>query len=595
MRKKSIAFKLFVLMLLMLSFFIGVMLYSQTVFFERFYLDRKYESLEKNIGAFVELYESNNWNKYNLDRHSKSFRSAHNIILGVFDNNYSQLNDDVHEIVVSDYSGQIFRMRLSALLDDKEFMLLRPKAGDRIEVEGTIWNDKRDYLTPLRVTVNNTLWFDYKKYYGYQKTDMLDKISGQVVLALLPTSEDLINGSDSQLPSAAFNYWVAKNDYKVENLSDTKFIYYDKRTKTKCTVFVKTMLSNDGIRYIFGVVPHQAVLEAIEIMKDYYVFVFIGAIILVAALSYFVSLMVAQPLIHINRVANKIAHLDFNERLKIESNDEIGSLSESLNIMADSLRTNLEDLTTMNGKLMEDIQRERQLETMRKDFINGVSHELKTPLGIIKSFTEAIKDGIGKNKQEHYLEVILDEVDRMDALIINMLEISRLQSGTYKLKLKEQNVYDIVYSICERMQPFIEEKKMQLQINAKDKNITVLADERTFELAINNLMSNAVKYGRYGGVIQINLFVCEKSSEICFSIENEADPISDDKLSKIWDQFYRIEASRSKDNGGSGLGLAIVKSVLDLHNSYYGVKNTQTGVMFFFELKGGLLDADMEQ
>ena len=585
MQRKGIAFKLFVLMVITFSIFISSVLYLQSVFFERFYLDRKYVTLEKTLNDFVDIYVNSNWNKYNLDRQAKLFKSAHNITLGVFDN-YSLLNDDVYEVLLEDYSGHMFRIRLSYLINDKDFMTYRPKPGDRLEAEGIIWSDRPENYTPIKVWVNNELWFNYKNQYGYQESDMLDKISGKVVTAVLPSGEDLISGTDTQLVWGAFNFWLGKNGYSFENLKEGKFIYYDKASHTKSTVFIRIIDKDGGKRYIVAAIPHQAILEAIEIMKDYYGFVFAAVVLIVAILSYIFIIMVSRPLIHINQVAEKIANLDFSERLEINSEDEIGSLSNSLNIMSDNLKSSLDELQLRNDRLQEDIERERKIENMRKEFINGVSHELKTPLGIMKSYAEALQDGIGKQKQPYYASVILDEIDRMDALVMDMLEISKLQSGSYKLKREAVDLNGLMNDILARLDGLFDEKDLKCECISYIEQPTVWADYSKLEMVLNNLLSNAIRYGASHGEIRIIIKPDIQCS--CYvGIENDGDAIPEDKMSKIWEKFYRVESSRNKDNGGSGLGLAIVKNILDLYGSNYGVFNLteQRGVCFYFTLR----------
>ncbi len=585
MIRKGIAFKLFVLMVITFSIFISSVLYLQSIFFERFYLDRKYVALEKTLDEFVQLYLNSDWNKYNLDRQAKNFKSAHNITLGVFDKD-ALLNDDVYEVLLEDYSGQMFRIRTGFLINDRDYMTIRPKPGDRLEAEGIIWSDHPENFTPIKITVNNELWFNYKNHYGYQESDMLDKISGKVVTAVLPSSEDLINGTDKQLVWGAFNFWLDKNGYNFDNLREGKFIYYDKASHTKSTVFIRVVNKDGGKRYIVAAIPHQAVLEAIEIMKDYYGFVFVAVVVLVAVLSYVFIIMVSRPLIHINHVAEKIAHLDFSERLEIESEDEIGSLSNSLNIMSDNLRLSLEELQLRNQRLKEDIERERAIENMRKEFISGVSHELKTPLGIMKSYAEALQDGIGKSKQPYYASVILEEIDRMDLLIKDMMEISKLQSGIYKLKYTCFALIDLIEEVVLRQMPLIEEKQMKYMVETLTPSTLVWADASKIEMVLSNLISNAVKYGQVGGLFKV--MVAEVSGQIYCGIENDGEAIPEDKLEKIWEKFYRLEGSRSKNNGGSGLGLAIVKNILELHEVHYGVENlVGGGVRFYFVLNRG--------
>ena len=223
---------------------------------------------------------------------------------------------------------------------------------------------------------------------------------------------------------------------------------------------------------------------------------------------------------------------------------------------------------------------------MRKEFINGVSHELKTPLGIMKSYAEALQDGIGKQKQPYYASVILDEIDRMDALVMDMLEISKLQSGSYKLKREAVDLNGLINDILARLDGLFDEKDLKCECVSYLEQPTVWADYSKLEMVLNNLLSNAIRYGASHG--EIRIIIKPDAPGSCYvGIENDGDVIPEDKMSKIWEKFYRVESSRNKDNGGSGLGLAIVKNILDLYGSNYGVFNLteQRGVCFYFTLR----------
>jgi len=196
----------------------------------------------------------------------------------------------------------------------------------------------------------------------------------------------------------------------------------------------------------------QPVNAAVEAMQGYYVYVFIAAFAIIILMALLYSKMIARPLININRVAVKLSQLDFSEQLNIQSKDEIGSLSQSINALSINLKDNINQLKQANQKLQEDIEKERGLEHMRKEFVSGVSHELKTPLSIIRSFAEGIQDGISKDKEARYLETILDESEKMSGLIHDMLELSKLELGMCKLECDDFSISTLTAQTVEKLE-----------------------------------------------------------------------------------------------------------------------------------------------
>ena len=240
-------------------------------------------------------------------------------------------------------------------------------------------------------------------------------------------------------------------------------------------------------------------------------------------------------------------------------------------------------LRAANQKLQLDIERERQVELMRKEFISGISHELKTPLGIIKGFAEGIKDGIAKNKTNFYIDVILDEVDKMNSLVLDMLDLSRLQLASYKLVIIDFDMLPLIYEIKSRFSNKLMDKKLSVEINSEFDKIMVQGDERRIEQVMSNFISNAIRHSYKNQTI--NIYLSKEEDNMIFSIKNIGDRIPNEKLNKIRNRFYRVEESRTKEDGGTGLGLAIAKNILELHGSSFGVRNIDDGVEFFFNIK----------
>ncbi|NLT19948.1 MAG: hypothetical protein GXY16_03000 [Syntrophomonadaceae bacterium] len=251
-----------------------------------------------------------------------------------------------------------------------------------------------------------------------------------------------------------------------------------------------------------------------------------------------------------------------------------------------AMRNLLQLSTELKGeidRLQEDIDKERQLERARKEFMAAVSHELKTPLALVQGYAEAVRDGVKPEKQTHYMDVIIDEVQDMGDLITNMLDLTQLENGYVKLNWQGFNPELLIDRLVARYKPLWEEKNLQVVIKTTGDAYTVWGDEMQIEHAMVNLFRNAVQHTPPGGNLLVELL--ERDAEIFLYIENEGIHISESDMKKIWLPFYRQEKSRSKEYGGTGLGLTIAQNIFNLHHSDYGVENTDQGVRFYFSLK----------
>lgn len=344
--------------------------------------------------------------------------------------------------------------------------------------------------------------------------------------------------------------------------------------------------SDDKTYIVIAVTSFQNITEATQVIQDFYKYIGIVVIALGLILSYIYSDLISKPLISINKTAKKLSALDFSEKCTVERDDEIGSLAKTLNFLSQNLYNALEDLKIKNAKLKEEVEKERRLEKLRKDFIAGVSHELKTPIGIISGYAEGIKDGIADNEsRDIYLDIIIDEAKKMDKLVMDMLELSKLENGKTDIILSSFSLSKLTQKILIKNSVDINNNNLEVITNI-NANYLVIADEFKIEQVISNFITNAIKYSPSGNKIIVD--ISEKDSIINFSIENTGAHIDEQELPEIWTQFYRIDSSRSRTSKSFGLGLSIVKNILTLHKSDFGAINTENGVKFYFTLKKDL-------
>lgn len=347
---------------------------------------------------------------------------------------------------------------------------------------------------------------------------------------------------------------------------------------------IKNILSavpdNKKGEVIFAITSLEPVNEASSVIKQFYVYFYVGSIALIIILSFIYTRMVSNPLVKMNNVAKKIATLDFSEKSNIKTEDEMGNLSNTLNFLSDNLNNALTSLKEANKKLEDDIEKERQLEKTRKDFVNAVSHELKTPINLIGGYAEGLKDGVFESdKKQYYIDIIIDESRKMTDLVNDMLNLSHLESGAFKLSKEYFFIDNLINSVIDKFFVIMDKKNIDFKKNIL-KNVRIYADWDMIEEVITNFLTNAIRYTKVGGCVIFSMNVL--SGKVCISVENDGSHIPENELDKVWNNFYKIDKSRSRKLGGSGLGLAIVKNILTLHKYEYGVQNTKIGVKFYF-------------
>lgn len=218
-------------------------------------------------------------------------------------------------------------------------------------------------------------------------------------------------------------------------------------------------------------------------------------------------------------------------------------------------------------------------EENRKRMISNITHELKTPLAVIHSYAEGLQEGIAGENQDRYLEVIMEESDRMDGMVLEMLDLSRLEAGKVRLSSDRFSLLELVKSVFEKLHFLVEQKKLEI-IYPFPQDFQITADEGRIAQVITNLATNAIKYSPEEGKIWVEAYQFKGRTH--FTIENQCDPLSQEALEKVWDSFYRTDASRTEK--GTGLGLTITKAIVELHGGTCTAQNTSNGVKFMFEL-----------
>ena len=295
---------------------------------------------------------------------------------------------------------------------------------------------------------------------------------------------------------------------------------------------------------------------------------------LLCALVY--SRYITRPIVRLSGIAGKMAQLDFQWESGEKRRDEIGRLGRSLDQMARKLSAALTDLEGANRALRGEVERERELDRQRMAFFNAASHELKTPVTILKGQLSGMLEGVGVYQdRDKYLLRSLQTTGRMENLIGEMLAISRMESGAAALR---QETVDLSALTAERLQQDGElfRQREQELVSALTPGVLITGDPSLLGRAVGNLLSNAALYSPQGA--RIRVWCGFRDGRPALTVENTGARIPEEALPHLFEAFYRTENSRNRSTGGSGLGLYLVKMILDRHGAECAIENTKDGV-----------------
>ena len=357
-------------------------------------------------------------------------------------------------------------------------------------------------------------------------------------------------------------------------------ILMDQRLRTNFLVLASRLDNNQALVLS---TPLSVIDESAAIANKFFMFTGLITIVLGGLAVFIFTGRFTKPILELNDIAQRMSKLDFSKKYQVKSDDEVGQLGRSINSLSDQLDQAILNLTEANKKLREDIEQERKIDKMRKEFINSVSHELKTPLALIQGYAEGLKLNINEDEEtkNYYCDVIIDETDKMNRLVKDLLNLSQIESGNFQLEKTAFDLSSMIRTVLDKYQPLLEENGIKLECELPE-NQTVFADAERIEQVLVNYLINAVNHVDERKEIKIGTAV--KDDKVRVSVYNSGEKIPEESLDRIWTSFYKVDKARTRRYGGTGLGLSIVKAIQELHNNRYGVENLADGVLFWFEV-----------
>ena len=417
------------------------------------------------------------------------------------------------------------------------------------------------YKTKELVKTVETIALNYKEE-SYEET--LDNISHDKGVCIELTKNNKLvylsnsfNRGCTANPQDTYNY---KNDFiKSDNLS-ARYTLQNKRFNNKTLVLAVKI--NEGTQ-LFVSASLEPIDATVTILRSQLFYITLLVILLSLIVSYFISKLISNPIIKMKKKADEMAKGNYDITFENSEIEEINELSKTLNYACMELN---------------------KTEDLRRELMANVSHDLKTPLTMIKAYAELIRDVSYKDREKtnKNLNVIIEETDRLNLLVNDILELSKIRSNSTPLNIEEFDLNELIKTIIKRYDIYIEKENYNIEYNEKE-NIIIKADKKRIEQVIYNLINNAINYT--GDDKKVTIKVKDQKGKIRVEIKDTGKGIEKKELQYIWDKYYKVDKTHSRVQVGSGIGLSIVKNILINHNFDYGVESkVGKGTTFYFEI-----------
>ena len=347
-------------------------------------------------------------------------------------------------------------------------------------------------------------------------------------------------------------------------------------------------LQNGGYVYIRS--PLESIRESAAITNRFFVLTGLLGVVVSVIVIFFVSKSISRPIKELTDISKAMTHLQFQVKYITKPQDgmEVAELGEHMNFMAYTLEKTISDLKIANNELQQDIEKKEKIDEMRKEFLANVSHELKTPIALIKGYAEGLQEDVNEDPESraYYCEVIIDEASKMNTMVKKLLTLNQLEFGNDTLEITRFNLTEMLFGLVQANRILADANGITICFSHQTP-VYVWGDAFKVEEVLTNYISNAMHHAAGEKRIEISLKEYENKLRVC--VYNTGASIPEEEMEKIWMKFYKIDKARTREYGGSGIGLSIVKAIMESMHQAYGVHNTKNGVEFWMELESGCI------
>lgn len=391
----------------------------------------------------------------------------------------------------------------------------------------------------------------------------------------------------SMMRNRLFGYAYDLDNIKQENriLRETgEYVIQQVHDRFSDTDYVESWGEIQDDSYYFLIrTPLESIRESASISNDFYFFVGLCIILFSGFIIWIVTKRITKPLSELTKLSRRMSELNFDVTYQSHAGNEIDVLGDNFNRMSQQLEQTISELKSANNKLQKDIADKIKIDKMRKEFLDNVSHELKTPIALIQGYAEGLKENISEDPEsrEFYCDVIMDEAGKMNKLVKNLLTLNQLESGKDETVMERFDIISLIKGVLQTMDIMVQQKGAKV-IFDETEPIYVWADEFKTEEVVTNYTSNALNH--LEGERTVEIKIIPQGDRIRISVFNTGQPIPEEDIPNLWNKFYKVDKARTREYGGSGIGLSIVKAIMEDMNQEYGVQNYDNGVEFWFTL-----------
>ena len=377
---------------------------------------------------------------------------------------------------------------------------------------------------------------------------------GQTVCSV-GSNEDLL---EARLVGYAYDL-DQKKDAHAKTIQQTdNYVIQQVQDRFAGMEYVESWGELDNGCYFLIRTPLESIRESVSISNKFYFYVGIMIILISGLVIWFVTKRITRPISELTLLSTKMSDLDFEAKYQSHAGNEIDELGENF-------------------------ENKERIDQMRQEFLNNVSHELKTPIALVQGYAEGLKENISDDPEsrEFYCDVIMDEASKMNKLVRNLLTLNQLESGRDEMTVERFDIVSLIRGVLQSMDIMIQQKSAKVSFEAKEP-VYVWADEFKIEEVVTNYTSNALNH--LDGDREIEICVLTEDDHVKVTVFNTGTPIPEADIPNLWNKFYKVDKARTREYGGSGIGLSIVKAIMEGLHQQYGVQNYDNGVEFWFTL-----------
>ncbi len=412
--------------------------------------------------------------------------------------------------------------------------------------------------------LNSTLNLIKNNYNKENFASILEEVAYNTDFCVEITSENGNIYSNIQNSKGCFDtnnnqkVFEEKLEFMESNKNSFKLKIVNPRFNNLTLLYGVKLNSND---YLFVNTSLEPIDTTINVLKNQFLIVSFIVIILATIVAYFISKSLSTPISKLTKSAKALSNRNFNVNFNVESDIlEIKELGQSLDYAKNEIQ---------------------KTDEIRRDLLSNVSHDLKTPLTMIKAYAEMERDlEVSKEKHENNMNIMIEEVDRLTILVNDILSLSKLESNMEKLNIEQIDLTGLINTILNRFRIFSYTKNYEFIFNY-NKPLYIDADKQKLEQVIYNLVGNAINYTGSDHKIFINILENKKNIQV--EIKDTGKGIKKEELDKVWDKYYKSEKKYKRNTIGTGIGLSIVKNIFELHHFKYGINSKENeGSTFWF-------------